>query len=55
MKGQICSCDGSTSLYRTGIVGHYNTLNKPLLFVFSEALSDSSALLVFDRPNSGKI
>ena len=66
IKGQICSCDGSTSLYRTGIVGHYNTQNKPLLslpeiprckrnFVFNEALSASSALLVFGRLNSGKL
>ena len=30
-KGQICSCDGSTLVYRTGVVSYYNGLNKSLL------------------------
>ena len=31
LKGQICSCDGSTLVYRTGVVSYYNGLNKSLL------------------------
>ena len=31
LKGQICSCNGSTLVYRTGVVSYYNGLNKSLL------------------------